>query len=533
MNIKYKKQAIKRRFSSYQLEHGLGFKNMYPIHADTSDPHTVIHGMIKRLFKDTEITPVRKLLTEFRKFVWNYMRIHFDPIPETAKIDLESWLLRTSYTELEKENLRSTWREVFEQFPDMKVSDDQWLEHFYIDAFPKEEEFEEMKECRGIYARSDVGKCYFGPFAKLMEDIIYYTDKKPSIIEFAKKIKPDQLISWLETEMSEYQTYIQTDFSSFEGSFSPIFMRSCELVMYSFLLQNYRNVYQTFKKLAGTNLIHTKFFTATIKGCRMSGEMTTSLSNGFSNKMIHLFLAHKHGYKLAKGIVEGDDGVFAFRGKDVPSEKNYSDLGFKIKIEVKRHLWDTKFCSVVFEQLSRSKIYNPTEFLMRLNWSCNPKASTLKAGRRRKLLVLKCLSYLAQFPNCPVISPICYGLLSKINIKIDKKFAESIWRLEKSTRYKLLNIGIDIEKLLSTVVRQPEVNNSTRIRMQEVFGFTIAQQLYAEKHYFDGNAIWPYNLVQNDGVVVYSKTIQPDYLMPRRVQLKSVVVNSKGKILKL
>jgi len=61
------------------------------------------------------------------------------------------------------------------------------------------------------------------------------------------------------------------------------------------------------------NRCYSKYVKIEVEATRMSGEMNTSLGNGFSNLMFMLYACHVQGI-AAEGIVEGDDGVFALEG---------------------------------------------------------------------------------------------------------------------------------------------------------------------------------------------------------------------------
>lgn len=501
---------VKPRYQAFQLEHTIGFQNMVPWMADTSHPHTVKQGVLKRMFSKLSVQINPERMRRFRSFVRIYIRTHYTPIDSKADTSINTWLESTNYTQSEKEDLIREWVKYKDEFPEMRVTKKQWKKYFYIKCFPKVESYptpsseKEKKECRGIYARSDFSKVYFGPYAKLMEKAVYYANRSDADykIDFAKKIQPDDMINYLTTNYEGHTQFIQTDFSSFEGSFTPELMKSCELQLYSFLLRDFPNVLETFRRLAGKNYIRSKYFYATQEGCRMSGEMVTSLANGFTNAMVHLFLAHEYNYTLHKGIVEGDDGVFAFGRNGVPTAEQYSELGFIIKTETKRSVWETKFCSLVFDQKNQSKQYCPYEFLARINWSSHAFATSTKVQRRRQLLVMKAFSYLAQFPRCPVVAVISYQILQLYaHGKPDSNFISHALKLDRSWRYKLESKNIDLVKLLNEGrFEKPIITPEARQVMHKELGMPPYQQIYAEEHFFD-NGFWPFQCLVNERVV--------------------------------
>jgi hypothetical protein len=519
------------QYASFELHKIWGFNNLTPIIADASDPHTVLHGLTKRLLNDTGVAPNANLMRRFKNFCYMTIRKMYEPIPYNADISVSSWLPGTNYTQLQQVNFTEMWKTVSVQFPDYKVNYTKWKKYFKIHPFVKKEEFEQKKEARGIYAREDVSKLYFGPFAKLMEKQVYYANK-PGVnylIKFAKSIKDRTVMQYMKENFSASENLIQTDFSSFEGSFDPIFMKACEVQLYKFMLKNYPNVSETFCRLAGTNYLSGKFFSAQIEGCRMSGDMITSLSNGFSNMMIHLFLAACHNQKLEAGIVEGDDGVFSYAGKHAPVEDQYAQLGFIIKIENKKDYMDTSFCSVIYDQVGGTKLYSPTEFLTRFNWSHHPTASSSRIIVKDRLLCMKALSYLAEFPNAPVVGPISYEALNRIsNWGLNETVIEKILNTDKGMKYWLSRENLSIIKLLHTKLVKPRVSRESRQLCELRYGMTVEQQLYAEEHFFDRNAHWPWLRPDVGTMIVETNRNDVWYLRPRITRCYAELFQHRG-----
>lgn len=502
---------------------------------DTSNPHNVIHGAAKRLFADTLVQPNVAEIRRFRSFVRLFLRKNFKCINIDSDTSVETWLTKTNYTDKKKADLLNTWNTQKHRVPNMHVNHDAWKKLFKVKAFPKIEKFEqEFKEVRQIYSRSDFGKCYFGPYAKLMESQVYNHEGK---IQFAKHIKYENMVDHISEKFGSSNVFSQTDFSSFEGSFSPRFMRACENQLYTYMLRNYPEVADTFCRMATTNHIKSKYFTAQIEGCRMSGEMTTSLANGFSNLMIHYYLDKKLNLLMKAGLVEGDDGLFGFGTTPKITNNDYALLGFMIKLEFKNKLSDTSFCSIVYNYETRTRFYSPYEFLQCVNFSHNAAASSSRCCTRNMLLHTKALSYLAQFPNSPVIGPICKQILNKTKLWAMNEAQFKLYLQQDSTlNFKLQRMQLTFSDLhlLIRKTKEMEVSMEDRLHCQRKFGMPIHEQLFAEQNFMCG-VEWKYNwptpftpCSQNRVErIIKSKSIDIDFIAPRRVVCNSLITQFK------
>lgn len=151
--------------------------------------------------------------------------------------------------------------------------------------------------------------------------------------------------------------------------------------------------------LAGRNELHTSIgVSVDILGRRMSGDMNTSLGNGFTNWMLARFIIEEQQGKRLYGFVEGDDGLFVTDG--VLTKEMYARLGFTIKIDTFDDPCVASFCGLVFSSAGEI-IRDSVKFLMGAGWT----SSFVHAGERvmDALLMAKCLSVLCETPNCPIV----------------------------------------------------------------------------------------------------------------------------------
>jgi len=140
---------------------------------------------------------------------------------------------------------------------------------------------------------------------------------------------------------------------------------------------------------------------------RMSGDMNTSLGNGFTNLMLALFLANEQGCSL-HGFVEGDDGLFVTNAK--LTTDLYKQLGFTIKMDVLDDPCRASFCGMIFGD-SHQIIRDPTKFLMTFGWTHSHISGSTPLMMR--LLRSKALSSVYETPNCPIVSALARRALAE------------------------------------------------------------------------------------------------------------------------
>jgi hypothetical protein len=146
--------------------------------------------------------------------------------------------------------------------------------------------------------------------------------------------------------------YIATDYSAFESLFTKCIMEACEFELYEYMLSRHpegkRILERMIRVLGGSNKLRYKYFTVMLEATRMSGEMCTSLGNGFSNLMFMEFVCSKVGSSRIEGVVEGDDGLFGVEGT-LPTAEDFKKLGLAIKLEVHDTLDTAGFCGIIFD----------------------------------------------------------------------------------------------------------------------------------------------------------------------------------------
>lgn len=281
---------------------------------DIGDPVSLLAGVAKRMATPNKLRDP-KVVGEFRAFVRKFCEQNLTPLTEEQNLSFESWLELTNYTEARKDELRQVYKNV----QDAGNDDLHTLPDDYRDVklFVKKEYYESKKYHRGIWSRSDEAKVFFGPFIKSVEREVYklpYFIKKIPLKERPRYLK-ELLEEWLGWKIQE------SDYTSYESHFDLEMKQACEFALYEFMAQGLVDKHKILNRLFSTcgvpSRVRAKFFDLFIDVKRMSGEMDTSLANGFFNLMILLFLVHKYNIPHRGPAVEGDDGLLATDRKSV------------------------------------------------------------------------------------------------------------------------------------------------------------------------------------------------------------------------
>lgn len=194
--------------------------------------------------------------------------------------------------------------------------------------------------------------------------------------------------------------YYENDFKCFEGSIRPRLQRACEVELIRHLLSAYKDDAEFIVRVdTGINKLHFKnvglHFEVT--GERMSGDLWTSLFNGFHNLMTIKFIANEKGGKV-KAYVEGDDGIIA---STTPyTAEDFKNLGHLVDIKELISPLDGHFCGMKMAH-DLTLLKDPRHVFRTFGWT----GSFLQAGHTimDSLLRSKALSLSYEMPQCPVV----------------------------------------------------------------------------------------------------------------------------------
>lgn len=451
-------------------------------HPDTQDPETLDAGVKKRMGQILP-TPNRAFYRRLRNTVCKWIKSRgIKPLSPDVDRSFLSWLPRTSYDTKRKDELTKIYEDIVE-FRERNSSGK--LKNFMVKLFVKDETYVTWKHARGIYAREDVAKVYFGPYVKLMEDIIY---DQP---EFIKHVPVRQRADYIMRNLyMEGGFYVATDYSSFEATFVQKLMLNCEMVLYEHLLGSLAEGSEILSIMTevwtGVNIIKNRFLHCTVIASRMSGEMTTSLGNGFSNLMLMVHACRILGCEC-RGVVEGDDGLFVFMpGSKIPDAHMFADYGCIIKLDVYTRISDASFCGQLFDPIDQEIITDPMEVLAKLAW-LNSKYASARSSKIRALLRCKALSYYYQYPACPIVTEMALYCL-RVSAGCDvRSVLSSVDSYKKSLVLEALDQKVWREE-------RKEIGQQTRLLVEEKYNISISVQIEIENLLASKNDLTPLDI---------------------------------------
>lgn len=391
-------------------------------HPDLQDSDTMRAGITKR-FARKPPTADPGMLGRLKVFVRDWLKANMTPLDRDTDVSFETWIAGTNYPEWRRAELRECWERYQVDHWNAKIAK--------VKCFAKDEFYGEYKHARGICSRSDTYKCITGPYYKCIEEVLY--DRPEFIKHVPVKDRPKYVRDLLEREGSRYMA---TDYTSFEALFTPELMDAVEMQLYEYMLEHVLDGSSVLRMVRsvqlGINTCDFKYVTVKIPGKRMSGEMCTSLGNGFSNLMLMLFMCSEVGTRNVMGCVEGDDGLFRGDGP-FPSGKDFERLGLIIKLEVHDQINTASFCGMIFDTSDFIIVTDVMSQLARFGWSSG-KYSFVPQRILRRLLRSKALSMAYSYPGCPVLHA-----LAKYGLRVTKdqrhanvsKYADGWWGREK------------------------------------------------------------------------------------------------------
>ncbi len=374
----------KRSTLAYSL--GMHLEGFAPLGPDIRDAKNIVRGATHRFCREV---PKSKYDRQIRNFVRLWLRKNMQPLSVEADFSLETWLSETKYPAWRKEELRNC-----EEPSNM----------FKNKSFIKSEFYPSPKHARWINSRTDFFKKITGPYFHAIEKEIF---KREEFIKTVPVMDRSQYI--FDKLYSPGASYLETDYTSFEASIVPSFQKICEFQLYSYMLRNcpnQREILDLIKKGLGSiqkcHMRHAngKAFASTV--ARMSGDMCTSLGNGFTNLMLIKFMAHIHNWKECDCVIEGDDGLVRINGR-LPDENFFSDIGFIIKKNINSDLGNAGFCQISYAGQNYSNLVDPIKNIVHFGWSM----SRLATGNRdllRQLLLAKAFSLICETQHTPIIS---------------------------------------------------------------------------------------------------------------------------------
>lgn len=341
--------------------------------------------------------PNPRLMKAFRKFVRRWCKKNLHQTPLLDAWAFEKWLADGTYTEERKAELRLVRKKVEMALTAGDVPTDDPL--YELQCFIKGECYDEIKMARWICSRSDEYKVLVGPLIHEIEAQVYAVQSPAGHPYFVKYGDNSHKLAILQQMVG---TCYSSDFVSFESFFTHDLCYATEAQLFIAVTEGYyRDL--VMDVVFGMNRLSSHEVKVTCPGRRMSGELWTSLGNGFTNLMVHLFLNRKHS---PDAIVEGDDACVCLCTNTLPTEQQFADLGFNVKITPELSPATSCFCKICGPD--GQLIRDPCRFLRRFAWTMAAKGHCY--ALKDSLLLAKCLSVLADCPHCPIIAPLANAI---------------------------------------------------------------------------------------------------------------------------
>lgn len=432
---------------------------------DPQDPTTMRAGVQKRV-ACAPLPADRVELEQFGKFVAMTIPQIFVPLSPDEDVSVERWIANAPYPEARKRELLAKW---------YALTDRKSAKLRHCKCFMKLERYLDWKHARGIYSRSDEFKCMVGPIFHAIEKVVF------SHPWFIKKVpikdRPAYIRDYLYAAGSVFSN---TDYTTYEASFTAELMNACEFQLYDFMTQflpcHNEFMEEVRNTLGGVNTCLFKWFRLRLPAGRMSGEMCTSLGNGFTNWMVMKYFAWKKGMEVI-GVVEGDDGLCRFSGP-IPDATEFAKLGLNIKLEIHTKFESASFCGLVFHPDDCLNVADPRKILATFGW-VNGQYSEAKLSTQISLLRCKALSLAHQYPGCPIVAKLADKALELTAGRDVRHLITQSRAFSQYERELLLQVLPDERSLAH---RRTATPYTTRLLMDEVFGISPELQITIEEY---------------------------------------------------
>lgn len=317
-----------------------------------------------------------QIAVRFKDFVEKWLCQNLQPLHSLPTV--REWLDHAHYTQKKKNDLLEASRSC----PVPCYSE----EHSFCDMFNKFENYSDFKPMRGIQARSPVVKVCMGVPCYAISEVLF------RMKYFVKFLEVQKRYEHVVAQLGEVGGYLYvTDHSHFESHMSRQIMDICECALYKYMLRDFPQYAEYMCRLVtGLNKIRTPYGTSHRFAGRMSGDMCTSLGNGFTNLMAILFTVSTLGGRC-DCCVEGDDGIIR---SSVPiTTEDFLRVGFEVKMDPVADIATSGFCGFRYGPITHTCFVEPRELLGKFSTYNDPCPG---------LLAAKGLSLLNENSGCPI-----------------------------------------------------------------------------------------------------------------------------------
>lgn len=430
---------------------------------DRDDPENVVLAQLKRVGTQTP-TPHSAILKALEIFTDSFCEQYLRPL-EPGEAEFEDWIEQVNQPESRKKEIREAWEAAPYDDPS------QVFKATEVKGFLKDESNGDYKAARGINARCDWFKAHSGPIFDAISKQVF------ALPWFIKKIPvSDRPAAILAKLFSNIAKTLNCDASSYEAHFEAMVMRAIEFRLYLFMTRLVvayaRRMAYIMEVLSGVQNIRYKFFDVIIEGIRCSGEMNTSLGNGFTTVILNLFIA-----LLRKTFVdlfaEGDDNLSHWiEDFKAPTARDWEILGWIMKVETPRDPAEASFCGNIFASMEEIVITDPRPALANFGWT-NSKYTKANRSTRLQLLRAKALSMLHQYNGCPLLS--AFGRRVEFltrSVRIRQSIVNNMEQYKRTILQDAIKAGIP-----EAIIPGPD----TRDLVEYLYGIPVPEQLSFEK----------------------------------------------------
>jgi hypothetical protein len=403
--------------------------------------------------------------------------------PLSEVMTVEDWLDGSSYSQAEKDRLRRA----NEEFGESDSPGDLAKRFKRIRGIIKAEFYDAFKPPRVIGSRNDYAKIFFGPLIKSIEKKVYPLLCNPDGTSYFIKGKP--VAEWaahvLDHLVVNGAKYLTSDYKAFEGSFVPDLMAMCEYQLYRYMTRHLGTAKtKLFGKMIMSRCIYTFEEWKGMASTRCSGDVNTSLGNGFSNLCFALYACYLSGItpSRVRAMVEGDDGLFVL--PFLPDLSPLRRLGLTMTWQMHDSINTASFCGMRFDPVTRTNLVDPRNKLLNTPYVLGPQNVGFGPRKKAAYLHAKALSLLVCHPICPIVTAYARCLIRLTPVSA----GEEAWGLARMDSWHMSRLGH------LSLPQSIEIPVSTRVLFSSMFSISVEEQIRWEK-FFDAKAdLRPYSI---------------------------------------
>lgn len=354
-------------------------------------PGEMHKGLFKRILPDhKDIT--HQAAHELRAQTFNLLR-GVEPLPciEDDESVFEDWISNHYNKPL---NVKSRIRKARQEYLDCGLS----KKDYRHSPFVKREFYEEMKAARIICKAEDKFVAAVAPVIHACEQVVFHDSHLSKY--FVKGRTINEQVDMMRRLGQMTGKFAETDHSRFEANYRDKTFKAIEMQFWKHMLRhNPKTLDIMMKSYQYDRHLYSRQAVAIFRGTRMSGDLWTSLMNGFTNLVVMKAVAKRVGFTF-EGLFEGDDGLCCYNGPD-PTPEDFSYYGFEIKLEVKDEINQCSFLTKIFSPKTNNLLADP-ETVERVSWTPDPAHFLYGDKSRRRLACEKCVAMLNIYPRTPV-----------------------------------------------------------------------------------------------------------------------------------